>query len=363
MKKSVKAILWVTAAAGASLGLLIILFLLAPVLVNLESVKQKVVNQFSQTMGGAVEIRRIDLSFFPRPSVMLRGGKIAIPEKISGTFDSLSIYPEISTLLRGKVRIARLTLESPDMQASLPDDLEKMEGEGLKQFSLKAIDDGLASVVAEVASQAPGLVVSIERGSLTLLKQNKSAFWFRDIDARVSLRGKRLRFEIGCNSNVWKDASLAGWLKPGGFEGEGRLQLTQLRPDLITQSLFPLLEPRIEDSEVNLSFSFGAEGVKLLHAEFQSDVPSATLRKGQQILTLKKVSLKGTFRQNGDKTITSLTELNSVYPQLTMSVNLSADPASSQTSLELHSSEVDVESVRKTVLFLAGRVPLVQFSL
>ena len=358
MRKYVKPIFWAVAATGSVCALVAIFFLLAPLLINLEPAKQRVVTDISRTIGGKLQAQRIDLHFFPRPSIILREGSISVPEKTSGTFDSLSIYPEISMLLRGKVRIARLTLESPDMQVSLPDDLEKMEG--LKQFSLKAIDDGLASVTAKVTSQAPGLVVSIEKGSLTLLKQNKATFWFRDIYANFTFPGKRLRIEFGCNSNVWKHASLAGWLKPGGFEGEGRLQLTQLRPDLIAQNLFPLAEPRIEDSEVNLSLSFAAEGVKLVHAEFQSDVPSATLRRGQQILTVKKVSLKGTLHQHGENTTVSLTKLDSVYPQLTMSGNLSSDTASSQASLELHSSAVDVESVRRTGLFLAGRVPLVQ---
>ena len=358
MRKYIKPILWIAAAFGAVLALLVILFLLAPVLVNLEPVKQKIVTEFSQAIGGRLEVQRIDTHFFPRPSILLRGGSISVPEKTSGTFDSLSIYPEISMLLRGRVRIARLTLESPDFQVSLPDDLGKMEG--MEQFSLKAMDDGLASIVAKVASQAPGLVVSIKKGSLTLLRQKKSAFWFRDIDTHVTLSGKRLGVEISCNSSIWKHASLAGWLTPGDFQAEGRLQVTQLRPDLIVQNLFPLIEPRIEDSQVDLDLSFGADGVKSSHAEFQSEVPSATLRKDQQTLTLKEVSLKGTFRQDGDKTITSLTELNSVYPQLTMSGNLSSDPASSQASLELHASAVDVESVRRTGLFLAGRLSFVQ---
>ena len=89
-------------------------------------------------------------------------------------------------------------------------------------------------------------------------------------------------------------------------------------------------------------------------------MPSATLRKGQQILTIKKVNVKGTVHQRGARTIVSVTELDSVYPQLAISGKLSADQASSQTSVELNSSEVDVESVRRTVLFLAGRVPAVR---
>ena len=358
MRKYIKPISWIVEGLGAVLALLVVLLLLAPLLINLEPIRQSVVTDISQRIGGRLSAQSIDLQFFPRPSITLRGGSISVPETTSGTFDSLSIYPEIGMLLRGKVRITRLILESPDMQVGLPDDLGKMEG--LEQLSLKAIDDGLASAVAKVASQAPGLVVSIEKGNLTLLKQSESAFWFRDIHARVTLSGKQLGIEIGCSSNIWKEFSLAGWLKPGNFQGEGRLQVTQFRPDLIVQNLFPLAEPRIEESEVNLNLSFGADGVKLSHAEFQSDVPSATLRKGQETLTLRKVSLKGTFNQSGDKTIASITELDSVYPQLTMSGKLSSDPASAQASVEVRSSAVDVESVRRTALFLAGRLSFVQ---
>ena len=358
MKKYVKPILWIAAASAAVPALLLILLLLAPLLINLEPAKQKVVTDISQVIGGRLEVRRIDLHFFPRPSIILREGSISVPEKISGTFHSLSIYPEITMLFRGKVRVARLILEGADMHVSLPDDLEKMEGP--KQFSLKAIDDELASIVAKVASEAPGLILSIEKGSLNLLGQGKSVFWFRDINASIALPGKQLGVEIVCSSNIWKRASLAVWLKPGEFRAEGRIQLTQLRPDLIAQNLFPRVEPRIEESQANLEISFGADGIKSSHAEFQSDMPSTTLRRGQQAITLRKVSVKGTLRQDGDKTIASLTQLDSVYPQMTVSGNLNADAAPAQASLDIHASAVDVESVRSAALFLLSRQPVAQ---
>ena len=313
-------------------ALLAVLLFLAPLLIDLGPAKEKIVADISRAIGGRLDARHIDLRFFPRPSITIRTGSISVPKAISGTFDALSVYPEINMLLRGKVRIARITLERPDMQMSLPEDLEKMGG--LKQFSLKAIDDGLASVLAKVASNAPGLIVSIEKGSLTLLQQHRSTFRFRDIDARAGLDGKRLRIAVGCISNVWKYASFAVWLKPGGFEGEGRLQLTELRPDLIAQSLFPLMQPRIEDSEINLTLSFGANGEKQVNAELQGDMPSSTLRKGRQTLTIKKVSLMATLHRRGDNTIVSLTKLDSLYPQLAMSGILSADPASCPSRLE-----------------------------
>jgi hypothetical protein len=358
MRKYVKPILWIAATAGAVLAFLVLLLILAPPLINLEPAKERVVTDISRAIGGRLDAQRIDLHFFPRPCFALRTGNIAVPEAISGTFDSLSIYPEINMLLRGKVRIAQLVLERPDMQMSLPEDLDKIGG--LKQFSLKAIDDGLASVVAKVASKAPGLLLSIKEGSLTLLKRNRSTFWFRDVDARASLHGKQLKIAVSSESNVWKVASFAGWIKAGDFEGEGRLQVTQLRPDLIAQNLFPLLEPRIEDSEINLSLSFGADGAEIVRAELQSDVPSATLRKGRQILTIKKVGLKATLHEHGDNTVFSFTVLDSAHPQPAMLGKVSADQSSSQANLELYVSEVDVESVRRPVLFLAGQLPLVR---
>jgi hypothetical protein len=358
MRKYVKPILWVAAAAGAVLAFFAILVLLAPLLINLEPARERVVTDISQAIGGRLDAQRIDLHLFPRPCFTLRTGSISVPEVISGTFDSLSIYPEINMVLRGKVRIAQLIVERLDMQMTLPEDLYKIGG--LKQFSLKAIDDGLAFVVAKVAPKAPGLLLSIKKGSLALLERNRSAFLFSDVDARASLHGKRLKIAVTSNSNVWKVASFAGWVKAGDFEGEGRLQVTQLRPDLIAQNLLPALEPRIEDSEMNLSLSFGASGVKVVHAELQSDVSSATLRKGRQILTLKKVGLKATLHERGDNTVVSFALLDGTHPQPAMSGKVSADQSSSQTRLELFANEVDVESVRGPVLFLAGQIPLVQ---
>ncbi len=70
--------------------------------------------------------------------------------------------------------------------------------------------------------------------------------------------------------------------------------------------------------------------------------------------------MKATLRQDGDKTTASLTQLKTVYPQLTLSGSLTSDAASKEASLELNSSAVDVESVREATLFFAGQIPDVQ---
>lgn len=358
MRGYIRWILRVTAVAGACLGLLVILLLLAPVLMNLEPVKQRIIDEFSQKIGGTVETQSIDLFFFPRPSIMLHGGRVSIPEKLSGTFSSLSVYPAVLPLLRGNVRISRLALDRPDFQVRLP---ENRAIEGLKQFSVKTIGEKAASIMAKVASTVPGLVVSIKKGNVTLLTENRPAIAIHNIDAHAAITGKRFRGDIVCASNIWEHASLTGWFETGRARGEGSMQFTRLRPDLIAQNVFPHMVPRIiEDSQVNLKVSLRKDGAGLFRTDLQADVPSATLRDGQRTLTLREVSLKGNVLQQGDKIEASLVQLDSVYPQLRVSGRLDADPASSRWSAELHSSEVDVESLRRTLLFLAGETTIVR---
>jgi hypothetical protein len=357
MKKHKRRILWLTGVAAGLFGPVLVLLLFLPVLVNLELVKQTAFGDLSRAIGGVIESRSIDVSLFPRPSITLRGGRVSLPEKFSGTFSSLSVYPEITSLLRGRIRISAITLQAPGVQARLPADLEKLGGE---KISLQVVKEAMAFVTSKVAPLAPGLVVSVEKGSLTLIRQKRPTFWLTEIRGRVGLSGDRLDVQIDCDSNVWKHASLSGWLRPGKFQSEGRLQLAQLRPDLILRNLLPSMEPRVEDSQADVDLSFGNEGAASTHAEVRLDVPKATLRRRQEAITLKKVSLKGSFRQSSGTTSISVTELTSAYPHLTMTGNLTVEPVSPRAGVTLRASAVDVESVRKASLFLAGRLSFVR---
>lgn len=357
MRKHVKPVLWITAAVAASLGLLVVFLLAAPFLINLEPVKDEVVAQFSKTIGGTIEARRIDISLFPRPSVVLRGGEISIREGISGTFSALSVYPEVRAFFRGKARISELVIEGANAEMGLP---QSANMAALKQLSPKVLAGVLSSFVAKASSAAPGVVVSIRRGSLSLLLGNKPSFRLKEIDGRAGLKGDRLEVEIACTSNVWNRASFTGWFTPAGQRGQASLRLTELQLDSIARNFVPLAEPRLEDAPANLELEFGMDGSGLLRTGFKGDMPKATLRKGSQTLALKKVALKGELRRDGEKTAISLTRLDSAYPELNVSGSLLSDPASSRASLSLHSGEVHVESLAKPALFLCGHLHAVR---
>ncbi len=359
MSRRKKTYLWVAGSVGFFLILLLALMLLLPRLINLEPLREKILADVSQTVGGVVEFEKIDLSFFPRPHVVIHQASLSVPGKASGTLESLGFYPKILPLLTAKLHVARLQVKAPHFKIRLPDGPEK-KGKGREAFSLEVVKEKVASGLAVATLKAPGLVVVVVNGRLDFLRKDKSAFQFRDIRARVSLPPGKLKVNVTCESNLWDDISLNGWMDVDDFETSGSVDLTNFRPHILSADLLSLKTLRVGDSELNLDIEFKTEGLKVLQGKVQGSIPYLTLHKGDEKLVIKGKSLKGDFYLDKEKTMVSLSELNLGYPQLNVSGKLSVDKASPQTSLELEGKDVDVDSVREVALALVGDYSVAQ---
>ena len=337
-------------AVAAFLALFTICLLLLPRFVNLEPIRAGLVAALSQRAGVTVRARRISVSFVPRPSITLTAGSIS--GQVSGTFESLSFSPGILPLFRGETRIVGLDVKGPHISMQMPEKLQ-----GVAHLSLEAVKEQVAPLVSAALASAPGLVVSVAKGSLTLFEGHDQAFRFGDIDGRLSLRGERAALTLACTSGTWKGASLKAWLKPEGFKGEGYLELTGFRPAPLVQRLLPLMMPRMEDAEGDLTVRFGVEGTHLLTARIEGRLDRSTFRKDKEVLVLPKIGFRGAFHLDGGATRITLDELDSLSPAVKMSGAFALDPALPRASAEIHAVEADVRGVRGAVLFFAGQDP------
>jgi hypothetical protein len=360
MRKYRKTFAWILGGIGIFSAMVVILLLLAPMLFNLKPFKERVAAEISNKIGGHLQAQRIDLLFLPRPRIKIDQGKVSIPGKISGTFGSLTIYPELLPLLAGKVEVAKLSIDTPEAWMEIPA-RPKGEGEGLRAFSLKTVEEGVGSLLEQTISKAPGLIIGVEKGRLHLSERDQSRFWFQDIRSRVAFGPQGITLQMSCRSNVWESLLFEGWLNPRDFRSQGRLELTRFQLQTLSNYLFPPASRRIEDSQVDLDLRFDVNGLRAFQMEVQSSMPYLRLREGDARLIIKGARLKGTFHRNEGKTTLSLPELNISYPRLRMSGKLSIDPLSSLASLEINSKGMDVAALRETVLFLIGKkIPLAQ---
>ena len=95
MPKRRKIIFSLISLAGIFLCLLVILLVVTPRLINLESVKREIKDRLAADLGAQIEYRRVKLGFFPRPHVVISEIHFTMPYDVNGTVDWLKIYPKI----------------------------------------------------------------------------------------------------------------------------------------------------------------------------------------------------------------------------------------------------------------------------
>ncbi|HIJ35869.1 MAG TPA: hypothetical protein HPP59_01150 [Deltaproteobacteria bacterium] len=160
-----------------------------------------------------------------------------------------------------------------------------------------------------------------------------------------------------------------------------KLQRKDLQPewnykDLLT-NLGPLLAPFaeedlkviVQDGSVvldhgDLSF-FRFEGIQLrvkadglngLKAQIELAVPHVVLNHQKKSARIEGVRLKGGATLRDGKVELSLKELSLESPRLTVTGNVSGDPERKRTSVSLEGKEIDLASIRKPALAMAGDI-------
>ncbi len=359
MSRKRKRLVWVLRALGAFLCLLLALLVLAPRLINLEPIKEKVLASFSQKLGGQVEYQRIGISILPRPCLVLHEGNLSIPGKITGTMESLTIYPKVLPLLKGQVRISKLLADAPDFKIDLPRQPKNHE-KGGDDISLALIEKKVTPILAVMVLKAAGLRVQVERGRLSFLEGNNPWLWFQDIEGRIGLPPDTLNLAITCKSNLSEEISFNGGLDSEDLRGKGRLVLSRLRPQVVTDLLFPKASMHVADAEMDLSAVFKIDGPKTFQTDLDGNVSRLTLRKGNEKLVLKGATLNGGVYLDGDKTRVSLSQLDMDYPRLGMTGELLMGPGQRRVSVRLEGKGVDVHSFREAALAVAGDMPVTQ---
>jgi hypothetical protein len=92
------------------------------------------------------------------------------------------------------MEIAKLHFEAPDVKMKLPERPEQKEGKP-GAFSFAIIEENVAPILGLMASKAPGLILQVEKGRLSISGQRDSIFWFHDVESRISLPPDRLEIE------------------------------------------------------------------------------------------------------------------------------------------------------------------------
>ncbi|MEE4262520.1 MAG: AsmA-like C-terminal domain-containing protein [Desulfobacteraceae bacterium] len=340
--------------------LIVLAIVLSPRLINLEMVRSQVEHRMSRDVGAEIKYRKMVLSYFPRPHIVIHKAEIQIPGSFTIKVHRMRFFPRILPLFRGVLEVSSVRLEYAEYFMKLPRISETTAQPGAI-VSVDSIVKGVARAVKSLPEfKLPDVRLFVKYGSVNLVDPVGRKFMLREVQADYHPRPDRLEFSITCKSNLWDQININGFLNPIDFRGRGKVQLSRLRPQNLLAYLMPKSKLQVLDTRANLNIDFESQGVGSLRADFDGAIPFLELGNDTQKLAFKGGRFRGAIGI-GDSAITiKLAELGLDYPQLTATGMFSYNEDQDDLRLDINGAEINAASVRQMALALAGESEIIR---
>ncbi len=313
---------WLIGFTGFLVLLFVIVAIFAPKLITLEAVNEYLEQQFSQEIGGSVDFRRIDLSWFPRPHAVVQDVTFSLTEDVDGNMKALHFYPKIVPLIWGSFELFRLSAIEPEYNLRIsktpaPGDSEQQEFE----FSsvLREVHDLL---LAFPEFTVTGLDVRIKNGSLHIFEGDRRIFGFHDLQASYSRPTNETKFDLTWKSNLWNDINISGALDAERFSGRGNIRFADFRPHALSNYFFPDSPIKVTEALANLVIDYELRGAEWFRANLNGSVPVFKITDGNRNLEIRDSLINGAVRITPEETSFTVEKLSMLQPRINLAGKL-----------------------------------------
>ena len=338
--------------AGIFLCVLLILLVVTPQLINLETVKQEVKRLYARDLGGEIEYQRLDLAFFPRPHVVISGVSFTIPDNVQGTVDRLKVYPKILPLFSGGLEISFIHSRTPDITIQFPEAL-KEDQVARRPFSLEAPGDWLKSIIQSIPEiKIPSIAITVRNGRTRFFRGQQRLLGLQGVSGQIKHKGATIEFSAQCQSNFWENITIKGRYTEPGFKFNSQIKLNQFRPHAVAEHLFSESSLKLTNARANLTVDLKTDGPEHLEADVQGSIPYMYWRRANKELKINDTRLQANFQFDEDNISLNLSQLDLANPQLRLAGRLDIDPRQPRIQLELEGRQINVATAQKIAMAL-----------
>ena len=341
---------------SVSLGIIVILLagavFVASKLVQKDSVKEKIHTLISKKVGGDVKYESMNFYFF-WPHVIIDNGEFSVPEKFSGSFDFIVVYPKILPLLYGNFELSTLRFYRPDITINFPDKTFEPKEEDNKAFSFNEQKEQIIQILKHLNSNEKGLDAQIEYGKLQITSSKENILSFNNVNANISFPDNTLSYRINSNSNISDRILFKGWINTKSYDAKGQINLSGFKPHMILEYFSPDID-LISKSKIDMDLNYNSQGLKILEGNLAVTNSLLTLSKGDDEF---KISVKGIDTDvylDENKSVLTLNNAEFAHPDIKASGEHKIDRNLNQINLNLSGTDINIESSRDAVLFVAG---------
>jgi len=346
--------IWITliSLAAVFLCVLILLMIVTPQLINLESVKQEVKRLYARDLGGTIEYERLHMAFFPRPHVVISDISFTIPENLQGTVDLIRIYPKILPLFTGDLEISVIHSRSPEITINLPQAIEA-EKTAPMPFSLETPGEWLKSIIQSIPEfKLPSTAVTVRNGRVNFIKGQQRFLGLQGVTSQIKHKGPTIQFSAQCQSNFWENISIKGQYTQQGFKLNSQIILNQFRPHAVGEYFFPDASLKMTNARANLIVDLITDGPDYLQADIQGSIPYMHWRRADKELNITDTQLQARMQFIEDNLSLEITQLDLTDPSLRLAGRFNIDPRQPRIQLALEGRQINVATTRRIALAL-----------
>ncbi len=349
-----KIVIGIIVCAFSVLILMFAAVLVTPWLVDSKTVRDRLRSEVKKATGVDVDFKHLRLDLFPRPYAMVDQVEMSMPPRLKAAAVSLTIHPRILPLFFGKMQLARLRLDSAELNYTLPIKPIKINTarQPVSIYDLGKKIQSFVSVLPEF--KIPDLDFQVVDSRVNLFDSERKILTLSTVNTHIAGPPAGRTITLDCQSSLWQHISMSGLLNTRTYAGSGQIQLTKLRPKDLAAYLFPDAVIQVVDAPADLTIDFKTGSPGQLQAELNGSSPRLNLRHAGQALSIKNTRIKATVHIDQDATTLSLTELAVDDPRLNLSGNLVVAQTTPQLSLQVEGSRIDVAATRRLALALSG---------
>ena len=347
MPKSRKILFSLISLAGFFLCVLVILLVVTPRLINLESVRKEIKDRFAADMGAQIEYRRVDLGFFPRPHVVVSEIQFTMPQNVNGTVDRLKIYPKILPLFAGEIEIGAVYSRAPEITIQLPATPENKEITPTP-FSFETLGERLNTAISAISTfKIPSMLVRVSNGRIDLIRGRKRFLGLHNVTAQTRRRGNLIEFSAKCHSNLSESIAIKGQYEASGFKLSSQITIDQLRPHAVVDYFFPQSDLKMTNARADLTLDFQIDGPNHLQVGASGSIPYMYLHRGKKDLKFSDTRFQCEFQLNERAVSLSLVKLDLQDPRISLAGQLNLNPEPPRIQLALEGRQFNVATAQK----------------
>ena len=343
------------AVAAATLAVAVLCAIgVAPLLVDTDSVKRAVEQQFTQSAGGEVAYESASLDLFPRPRVSFSGITVRVAGTVKGRIAALHVRVAWLPLLYGEVHPTAVRIERPVLEARIA------SGAAADPFTVYRA--ALGPIVDALARYAASTSLAIERGEVAVAYGERRIVTLSELEVAAEISAEAITATASAATELWRAARAEVSIAPGSLAASAKVQVSglQLARSIAVQPVDEALGVRVDTADLELEVV--SDGRSCARGSITGSAPRVEIARAGRSVELGAVSIALDASRDSDALVFGLREFRAgdLIPGATGTLRAKADGTT--PVLELRVPALDLERAGAAALALAGDLDAVRDS-